>query len=118
MTIYEEIGGEVAIDALVEVFYRIVLADSRINEFFTNVDMNKQKRMQKSFMNHVFGEKPYRGRSMRVAHANLNLKDEHFNAVADDLIQAMKELNLTQSQIDQVMAVVATTRSDVLGLPQ
>ena len=115
MSLYEEIGGEAAIDALVEVFYEIVLQDARINEFFGSVDMTKQRRMQKSFLNHVFGQKLYHGRGMRAAHAKLHLTDAHFDAVADDLIQAMKKLNLKQSQIDQVMTIVATTKNDVLG---
>ena len=38
-TLYEKIGGEKAIDAAVDLFYRKVLADGRIKHFFEGVDM-------------------------------------------------------------------------------
>tara|TARA_B110000858_G_C17809687_1_gene480419 strand:+ start:8364 stop:8504 length:141 start_codon:yes stop_codon:yes gene_type:complete len=41
-TLFEEIGGEAAVDAAVNVFYRIVLADERINRFFEDTDMERQ----------------------------------------------------------------------------
>ena len=41
-TLYEQIGGEVAVNAAVDIFYRRVLNDYRINRFFDNVDMEQQ----------------------------------------------------------------------------
>jgi hemoglobin len=35
-SLYERIGGEAAVNAAVEVFYRKVLGDYRINRFFGN----------------------------------------------------------------------------------
>ena len=39
-TIYEELGGEPAVDAAVDIFYRKVLADERISRFFDDIDMD------------------------------------------------------------------------------
>ena len=38
-SLYERIGGEKAVSAAVGVFYEKVLADDRVNHFFTNMDM-------------------------------------------------------------------------------
>ncbi|MGB1061385.1 MAG: truncated hemoglobin, partial [Ketobacter sp.] len=38
-TLYEKIGGEPAVDAAVDLFYKKVLADERIKHFFEGVDM-------------------------------------------------------------------------------
>ena len=42
MSIYEQIGGAAAVDAAVDIFYRKVLADERICDFFDTVDMEGQ----------------------------------------------------------------------------
>lgn len=41
-TLYERIGGEGAVDAAVDIFYRKVLSDDRVNGFFGDVDMDGQ----------------------------------------------------------------------------
>ena len=39
-SLYERIGGEAAVNAAVDIFYRKVLADDRISHFFETVDMD------------------------------------------------------------------------------
>ena len=41
--------------------------------------------------------------------------EEHFGAVAENLVATLKELNVPQQEIDDVVAVVLTTKDDVLG---
>jgi hemoglobin len=77
--------------------------------------MKHQRAMQKKFLNHVFGGKQYDGKNIREAHSRLNLTDDHFNAVAEDLIRTLNELGVPQANINAVMAVVSTTKNDVLG---
>ena len=48
-SLYERIGGEAAVNTAVEVFYRKVLNDYRINRFFGNTDMDQQIVKQKAF---------------------------------------------------------------------
>ncbi len=49
-SLYERLGGEKAVNAAVELFYRRVLADGRIARFFEDVDMEDQIAKQKSFL--------------------------------------------------------------------
>jgi len=46
-SLYEKLGGEAAVDAAVDIFYQKVLADDRINSFFTGLDMDKQAKKNK-----------------------------------------------------------------------
>jgi len=58
----------------------------------------------------------YEGKDMREAHAHLKgLNDGHFDAVAENLIATLKELTVPQELIDEVVAIVAPTRDDVLN---
>jgi hemoglobin len=65
-TLFEQLGGEAAVDAAVGIFYRKVLADDRINSFFEGVDMEKQAAKQKAFLTMAFGgPHNYTGKDMR-----------------------------------------------------
>ena len=48
-TLFEQLGGEGAVNAAVDIFYRKVLMDDRINRFFEGVDMDKQAVKKKHF---------------------------------------------------------------------
>jgi hemoglobin len=48
-TLFDKLGGEAAVNAAVDIFYRKVLTDHRINRFFEDVDMEKQAAKQKAF---------------------------------------------------------------------
>ena len=42
MSLYDQIGGDAAVNAAVDIFYRKVLSDDRIKQFFDGVDMDRQ----------------------------------------------------------------------------
>jgi hemoglobin len=119
MSVFEEIGGEAAVNAAVDIFYRKVLRDNRINRFFDAVDMDRQAAKQKAFLTMAFGgPNKYTGKDMRDGHARLvamGLNDEHFDAVVENLGATLKELNVPDRLIAQVAAIAETTRKDVLG---
>ena len=68
-TLFERLGGQGAVDAAVDIFYRKVLADDKVNYFFEGVDMEKQIQKQKGFLTMVFnGPNNYTGKNMREGH--------------------------------------------------
>lgn len=117
--LYEQLGGEAAVDAAVDKFYRRVLMDDRISRFFDGVDMEKQAGKQKAFLTMAFGgPHNYSGLDMKTGHAQLvadGLNDSHFDAVVEDLGITLKEMGVGDDLIAQVAAVAETTREDVLG---
>lgn len=116
-TLFERLGGKAAVNAAVDIFYQKVMADPRINHFFTTVDMPRQIAKQKVFLTYAFGGAPnYSGKSMREAHKHLPLKEEHFNAVAGHLQATLQELNVPQDLQKEVMAIAASTHDDVLNV--
>ena len=118
-SLYEQIGGDAAVNAAVDVFYRKVLSDDRINQFFEGVDMEKQAAKQKAFLTMAFGgPHNYTGKDMREGHAHLverGLNDSHFDAVMENLGATLKELNVPDDLIAQAAAIAESTRNDVLG---
>lgn len=121
-SLYERLGGEAAITAAVDLFYERVMADERTRPFFSGLDMNAQIRKQRAFMTWAFGgPDQYRGRDLTAAHAKLvqerGLGDSHFDAVAQHLNGVLVDLGIPKPLINEVMAIVGSTRAQVLGRP-
>ena len=118
-TLFEKLGGEAAVNAAVDIFYRKVLADPSISHFFDTTDMAAQHAKQKSFLTMAFGgPNNYSGTDMRTAHAPLvkkGLNESHFNAVAGHLQATLEELNVPSDLIGEVMAIAGSTKDDVLN---
>jgi hemoglobin len=117
--LYDRIGGEAAVNAAVDLFYRKVLEDYRINRFFNNTKMEEQIAKQRAFFTMAFGgPNNYTGADMRSAHAHLvkkGLDDSHFDAVMEHLGATMQELNVPSELIAEAAAIAESVRNDVLG---
>lgn len=118
-SVYDKIGGEAAVNAAVDLFYRKVLADDRINQFFDGVDMGMQAAKQKAFLTMALGgPNNYTGEDMRRGHAHLvarGLNDSHFDAVIENLGATLTELGVPADLIGEAAAIAESTRNDVLG---
>ncbi|HYE34620.1 group 1 truncated hemoglobin [Methylocaldum sp.] len=118
-SLFEKLGGEAAVDAAVDIFYRKVLSDDRIAHFFEGVDMAGQAAKQKAFLTMAFGgPHRYSGLDMRKGHAHLvqnGLNDSHFDAVMENLAATMQELQVPEELIAEAAAIAESTRNDVLG---
>src|SRR3954447_26261034 len=113
-SLYERLGGEAAIVAAVDLFYDKVLADPLTRPFFEGLEMAAQARKQRAFMTVAFGgPDEFKGRDLRVAHAQLvkdkGLSDVHFDAVAEHLKATLDELGVAPALVDEALAIVAST---------
>ncbi len=119
-SLFERIGGEPAVEATVDKFYLRVMKDSRINHFFAGVDMEKQREHQKAFLTFVFGGSAYyEGLSLRTAHEKLveqfGLTEEHFDAVFEDLVLTLKELNVADDLIQEIGKILDSVQIYILN---
>jgi hemoglobin len=117
-TLFERLGGENAVNTAVDIFYRKVLSDDRVNYFFVNVDMDKQIQKQKGFLTMVFGgPNSYTGKSMREGHRHLiekGLNDSHVDIIIAHLGATLKELGAKDEDITAVAGIANSVRDDVL----
>src|SRR5690606_21026685 len=94
-SLYQRLGGKAAINAAVDRFYEKILADERVNHFFDDVNMKTQIRKQKEFLSTAFGSPvAWTGADMRKAHENLDLREEDFTAIAENLQGALVDLKI------------------------
>ncbi len=118
ISLFERIGGKDAVHAAVTKFYGRILTDPLLSPFFDPNRIDILKRSQIAFMTMAFGgAHTYTGKNLRDAHAPLvarGLSDKHFDMVAWHLSEVLHELKVPEPLIDEALAVVETTRNDVL----
>jgi hemoglobin len=118
-SLYDRLGGEVAVMAAARLFYDKVLADGRLSPFFAGIDMDGQIKKQVAFLTMAFGgPHEYTGRNLQTAHAPLvqrGLTHLHFDAAVVHVADTLRELGVGEPLIAEVGALLETTRKDVLG---
>ncbi|MCL6415012.1 group 1 truncated hemoglobin [Aestuariirhabdus sp. Z084] len=116
MTLFDRIGGAPAVDQAVELFYKKVLADDHVANYFASVNMQSQARRQKAFLTMVFGGPVnYSGKQMREAHAHMNLRESHFAAVVSHLQETLRELGVCETDIEEALSIANSVKDEVLN---
>ncbi|MBH8552261.1 group 1 truncated hemoglobin [Nostocaceae cyanobacterium CENA357] len=89
-TLYDKLGGQLALEQIVDELHKRIATDSTLNHFFAGTDMAKQRNHLVAFLSQIFeGPKQYAGRPMDKTHAGMNLQQQHFDAIAKHLSEAM-----------------------------
>ncbi|MCA9726377.1 MAG: hypothetical protein KC729_01760 [Candidatus Eisenbacteria bacterium] len=116
VSIFEQIGGIPAIKETVNRFYVKVLADPDLAPFFQNTNMDRLKSRQTTFFMQALGGPPvYKGRDMKSAHASLPIERRHFDKVAAHLVATLRELQVPQSLIDEIIGAVAPLADEIVN---
>ena len=90
--LFEQLGGMAGIQRIVSDTVDRSLADPRIAWSFDNTNHDRLKRLIAQQFCHLSGGPcPRRDRGMGPAHRHLGLKEVHFNALVENLQDAMDE---------------------------
>lgn len=119
-SIYNRIGGDVAIASVVDAFYDRVLEDAMLKPFFAPVIIKDEwKPMQRGKMRRFLaaalgGPVQYTGKDMETAHRNLNISNIHFDAVIGHLVDSMREKEVSTDLLRDVRNVAESLRSVIV----
>ena len=73
-TVFDRVGGQEAIASVVDTFYDRVMADERVNHYFEDVDMTKQRAHQAQFISSVTDSPvEYTGEDMQETHRGMGI---------------------------------------------
>lgn len=113
-SIYEQVGGQEALRAVVEELYARVLADEALRPFFAGTNMTRMKRRQVEFFSAALGgPHPYIGASMKRVHRGRGITEHHFDLVAKHLTDAMTAAGIRAKLLAQIIAVVSPLADDI-----
>lgn len=115
VSLYDMIGGEPALTAVVDDFYVRVLADPELAGFFAGANMNKLKGRQVEFFAEALGgPRLYSGPTMRQAHQGRGIGQMHFNLVASHLIDALTAAGVADDQVRSVVSAIAPLADEIV----
>jgi hemoglobin len=114
-TLYERLGGQPAIEQVVGDFITIVVADDRINAFFQNADANNlKKQLVDQICKASGGPCDYQGKDMRTAHTGMGIKEEHFNALVEDLGKALDQNSVPEREKNELLGALAPMKDEIV----
>ena len=117
-SIYEIIGGEAALEPVVDDFYDRVLADPELRGFFAGSSMTRLKGRQVEFFAAALGgPRPYTGASLRDAHRGRGIEQKHFDLVAGHLVAALGAAGVPPGVIDRLAADISPLASQIVSSP-
>ena len=117
-SLYERLGGEDGITQLVDDMIDAYLHDPIVKTRFENVDdLDHAKRMAVEFFcAGSGGPQTYTGKDMIARHTGMNIYEQEFVAVLDDILGAMDKNNLGEEEKKEILAFVWSIKAEVIRL--
>ena len=114
-SLYDRLGGQPAIVAVVDDFVGNVAADKRVNRFFRKTNIPHLKEMLVAQICQATGGPcQYTGKSMKEVHKGMNITDAQFNAVVEDLQKTLIKFKVPEKEQADLIALLAPMRADIV----
>lgn len=119
-TVFEQLGGELGIDAAVDLFYEKASGDPRLAEILEVSNADALARQTKAFMTQALGgSSSFNSADLAAAHQQLaqhvEVDDGHFIAACGLLADTLNQMGVPAELIDEVLGVVDGRRDEILG---
>ena len=118
---FNAIGGHAALEAVVDEFLVIVAADSRINARFASTDLAAlDLLLVEQMCDATGGYCTYSGMSMYDAHHGMNVTEDEFDYLVEDLLTACDNLGVVYAldgsqPIDALLLALVGMETDIVG---
>jgi hemoglobin len=113
--LYDRLGGQRAIVAVVDDFIDRVAADSRINMRFSNTDIPRLKSLLVEFVCMATGGPcHYTGRDMETSHAGMELVDDEFDALVEDLAATLDKFKVPAKEKGELLGALGPLKPHIV----
>ncbi len=119
-SLYDRLGGKEAITMVINDFVNTVGSDPRItNEKVTKrlqaIDIDQLKAyLVEQVCVGTGGPCKYTGRSMKEAHAGLEISNADFDVVVDDLVKTLDKYNVPEKEKGELLSILGPMRPDIV----
>jgi hemoglobin len=114
-SLYERLGGREGIEAITEAMLVRSADDARIRDDFAEADIvHLHAMLSEHLCSLAGGPCTYSGRDMKAAHAGLGITEADFNALVENLVDAMTERGVPISAQNELLAILAPMRGEVI----
>ncbi len=114
-SLYERLGGEEAVSAVVDDFVARVAADTRINGKFARSNVERVKfHLKEQVCAATGGPCDYTGLSMGAAHKNMKVTEGEFNALVEDLVMTLDKFNVPAREKGELLSALGGLKSQIV----
>lgn len=120
-SLYDRLGGVYAIATVVDAFIErlyvndILNANPKIEEARHTVPKAGLKfRVTALVCQLTGGPEVYHGRSMKEAHAHLNINNEQWDAMVADFVTTLTEFKVPEKEQGELLALVGPSKADIV----
>ena len=115
-TLYERLGGADGIARLVDDAVDAHLENPLVKTRFENAgDIEHAKRMSCEFVAAGSGgPETYTGRDMHTTHKGMNISEQEYLAVVDDILGAMDRNGLGEEEKNDVIAILYSLKGEII----
>ena len=113
--LYERLGGEAAVGAVVDDFMGRVARDERINAKFINSDLPRLRGQLVAFICQATGGPcKYTGKDMRTAHVGMKISGAEFDALVEDLKGALDHLKVPAAEQNELLSALGPLKPEIV----
>lgn len=113
--LYQALGGQAGIRALMDDFVLRLRADPRIGDQFKDTRLETLARQLSDQVCQLSGGPcVYQGRDMQQAHAHMNVTRSHFNALVEVLQASLSARGVPFTRQNQLLALLAPLHRDMV----
>ena len=114
-SLHDRLGGLPAITAVVDEFVNRTTADPRIKDRFFNTDAVQLKKLLTEFVCMATGGScKYTGRDMATSHAGMELVDDEFNALVENLVGALDKFKVPEKEKGELLGALGPLKPQIV----
>ncbi len=114
-SLYERLGGEAAISAVIDDFVGRVAADDRINKKFAKSNIDRVKfHLKQQVCAATGGPCKYTGLDMKKSHKNMAVTEGEFNALVEDLVATLDKFNVPAKEKGELLAILGPLKDQIV----
>jgi hemoglobin len=115
-TLYDDLGGDAGLTAIIGDTVDAAVADPRTADKLDNINVARLKqRIVQQVCELTGGPCHFHGISMKGAHTYLQLHDRHFNALVEDMQNAMDKAGVPFHTQNRLLALLAPMQRDIVS---
>ena len=114
-SLYERLGGETKIRKIAETLFDKHSSNNTISARYIESDRNKLVKLVFEFLcSATGGPQAYTGRDMLTTHRGMNISEEEFMAVLDDILEALQANGVGQREQEELLLANYNLRRDIV----
>lgn len=116
ISLYDRLGGAQGISRIVDDVIDAHLSNPLVGTRFQNVkDIEHAKAMAREFFAAGSGgPEKYSGKDMRTAHAGMNISEQEYLAVMDDIMGALQKHKIDENTQKDVLAILYSLKGEII----